>query len=82
MLIGAFVYQQNYNNPAQLSNVVLENSAGQKVVFVKMSHIATQNFLQKKKDSIENLANSGYKIMIEGVGSGSQDSANRFNAMM
>ena len=62
-----FVVYQNYVEPAQLSNITLENSAGQKVVFVKMSHIATENFYDNKAKSLENLANDNFIILAEGV---------------
>lgn len=81
-LIGSFAYYHNNINPAILSNVHLENNLGQKVVFVKMSHIATENFYNQKKQSIDNLSNSGFIILEEWVRPGTSESEEKFHQML
>lgn len=81
-ILGYFIYHQNFQDPASLSNIVLENNSGQKISFAKMSHIASENFLQNKKQYIEKMQSEGFKIMIEGVGSGSVDSEAKINQLV
>ena len=81
-IIGSFVYYNNSINPAKLANITLQNHSGQTVVFSKMSHIATPAFFAEKKQSLQNLSISGFQIMVEGVGTGSTESARALDAMM
>ncbi len=77
-----FVYYHNDINPARLANIVLQNDAGQKVVFVKMSHIATPKFFEEKNASLNILEDEGFVFLAEGVGSGSVDSESKINEVM
>lgn len=61
----AMIVYQNHINPAVLANVTLENGAGQKVVFVKMSHIATEEFYEKKRDSLRALSADNFVFLTE-----------------
>lgn len=47
-----------------------------------MSHIASEDFLKNKKQYIEKKQSEGFKIMIEGVGTGSIDSEAKINQLV
>lgn len=47
-----------------------------------MSHIATEKFFEKKKNSLQNLNNENYTVLAEGVGTGTTDSETRINEIM
>jgi hypothetical protein len=50
--------------PGVVSDIHLSYS-GQSVVFVEMSHIATDRFFAEKKETITKLAQDGYMILVE-----------------
>ena len=59
----AFV-QYQHMVPGVVSDITLSHS-GQQIVFVEMSHIASSEFYQNKKETIKSLAGSGYTILVE-----------------
>jgi hypothetical protein len=59
--------------PAKLSQITLSQS-GQSVVFLQMSHIASPEFYDIQKKTIDALSASGYVILIEWVWTGTQKS--------
>ena len=61
-----------YLVPGIVSDITLSHS-GQQVVFVQMSHIASPEFYQDKKETIRALAGSGYTIIVEGVRPGTPE---------
>lgn len=64
-LMLAFV-QYQYMSPGVVSDITLSHS-GQQIVFVEMSHIASPEFYQSKKETIQSLSASGYTILVEWV---------------
>lgn len=60
-----FIYYNNVISPAKLANITLENSSGQKVVFVKMSHIATPKFFTEKNNSLRELSRENFIFLEE-----------------
>lgn len=61
--LAGFISYHNLN-PATLSNITLTNGSG-KIVFLEMSHIATNDFYQYQHNRIRELAGSGYTILVE-----------------
>lgn len=74
-----FVFYQNRINPGVSPNIVLQNSAWQEIVFVNMSHIATEDFYNQKNNSLKNFSNSGFVFLVEWVKPGTSESHEIFN---
>lgn len=47
-------------HPAKLANIVLQNDAGQKVIFSEMVHMATSDFFQKKNATFREFQNENF----------------------
>ena len=73
--ISIFLIFIGYQNatPWVISDIHLSYS-GQSVVFVEMSHIATDRFFAEKKETITKLAQDGYVILFEWVKPGTKES--------
>ncbi|MBX9809638.1 hypothetical protein K2X92_04600 [Candidatus Gracilibacteria bacterium] len=64
--------------PGVVSDIHLSYS-GQSIVFVEMSHIATDRFFAEKKETITKLAQDGYVILVEGVKPGTKENQEIFD---
>jgi hypothetical protein len=60
--------------PGHTADIIISDGT-KKVHFLSMSHIATENFYQDKKESIKSLAASGSMFLIEWVWPGSKESS-------
>lgn len=78
-IICWFVYYFNNINPSVLSNIFIQNSNWQKIVFVEMSHIASEKFYEEKASSIKKLSDEWYVFLVEWVGEWSEESHDLFN---
>ena len=64
--------------PGKISDIEIVRDK-QHIVFVQMSHIATDRFFQNKKQTLNSLSASGYTFLAEWVAPGSDESHSRFN---
>lgn len=74
-----FIFYNNRINPGVSPNIVVQNSLWQEIVFVNMSHIATEDFYNQKNNSLKNFSNSGFVFLVEGVGTWTTESHEIFN---
>lgn len=79
IFLGFLVYHNLV--PGKLSDITVSNGR-QTVVFLQMSHIATEEFYLKKKEKIRALSFSGYTLLMEGVKPGTQENEKNFSASL
>lgn len=69
-----------YHNlfPGKLSDITISNGK-QEVIFLQMSHIATEEFYKQKEETIYSLSASGFTFLMEGVRSGTKENEKKFS---
>lgn len=69
-----------YHNafPGKLSDITISNGK-QEVIFLQMSHIATESFYKQKEQTISVLSESGYVFLMEGVRPGTKENEKLFS---
>lgn len=83
ILVSIFSGFVTYHNlyPATLSDITLSDGSGT-VVFVQMSHIASQGFFEDKNTQLKLLEEEGYTFLVEWVQGGTPDNHDKFDAYM
>ncbi len=79
-LLGIFV-GYNHLRPASLPDITLSNGSGT-IVFMSMSHIATDEFYTQKHQKLLSLSQSGYTIILEWVRPGTEENRKKFDNYM
>ncbi len=80
IFLGVITYHNSF--PWELADISLSNGSGGNIVFLEMSHIASADFYNQKKQTIQKLEKEWFTFIVEWVRPGSGESEKILDASL